>query len=490
MHEILKDEISESAHENIEYLKNLFSDNADVILREFYMGRYNAGIAYIDGMSDKILLDNFVLETLMDPNTDIKNIKDDTEEIKRKILTVSDVKSAAKFGDCINLMLSGEALLFIDGLSECYVIAARAFPARGVSEPASETVIRGARDSFTETIRFNTVLIRRRIRDTRLKMVPKTIGVRSKTDVIVTYIEDIVNKDVLSELQKRLKSINVDAILDSGYIEEYIEDDTWSLFPQVQSTERPDVVAAALYEGRIAVIVDNSPYAIIVPATFPSFFQSPDDYYGRWIYSSFIRILRFIGLFIALIAPAFYVAVTSFHTSIIPSKLAYSIAATREGVPFPAFVEALIMEISLDFLTEASIRLPKPISATIGIVGGLIIGQAAVSAGIVSPVMIIVVAITVICSFITSNYEINIAIRIIRFLLIIAASILGLYGIMLGLITALIHLVRLKSFGIPYLSPAVNPDISDFKDMFIRFPHYCMKERPHFMKTGDKIRQK
>lgn len=353
MHEILKDEISESAHENIEYLKNLFSDNADVILREFYMGRYNAGIAYIDGMSDKILLDNFVLETLMDPNTDIKNIKDDTEEIKRKILTVSDVKSAAKFGDCINLMLSGEALLFIDGLSECYVIAARAFPARGVSEPASETVIRGARDSFTETIRFNTVLIRRRIRDTRLKMVPKTIGVRSKTDVIVTYIEDIVNKDVLSELQKRLKSINVDAILDSGYIEEYIEDDTWSLFPQVQSTERPDVVAAALYEGRIAVIVDNSPYAIIVPATFPSFFQSPDDYYGRWIYSSFIRILRFIGLFIALIAPAFYVAVTSFHTSIIPSKLAYSIAATREGVPFPAFVEALIMEISLDFLTEA-----------------------------------------------------------------------------------------------------------------------------------------
>lgn len=490
MREILKDEISQSAHENMEYLKELFNDNMDVVLREFYIGQYNAGIAYIDGMSDKILIDDYVLESLMDFNADNKDIKYGAEEIKNKILTVSDVKGVAKFGQCINSMMSGEALLFIDGLKECYVIASRSFPARGVSEPSSETVIRGARDSFTETMRFNTVLIRRRIRDTRLKMVSVTLGVRSKTDVVITYIDDIVNKDVLNELRKRLKDINVDAVLDSGYVEEYIEDDSWSLFPQVQSTERPDVVAAALYEGRAAVIVDNSPYVIIVPATFPSFFQSPDDYYGRWIYSSFIRMVRFIALFIALITPAFYVAVTSFHTSIIPSKLAYSIAATREGVPFPAFVEALIMEISLDFLTEATIRLPKPISATIGIVGGLIIGQAAVSAGIVSPVMIIVVSITVICSFITSNYEINLVIRIMRFLLIIAASILGLYGIMIGLIIILIQLVRLKSFGIPYLSPVVNPDIGDFKDMFLRFPHYCMKERPHFMKTGDKIRQK
>lgn len=486
MGEKIEDGIHINASENIAYIKEILKDNSDMVYRQFYIGKYFAGIAYIDGMADKILLNNFVLETLMDPYLKIQEV----HCIKDRILTVSDVKSSTKLNECINSMLSGETLLFIDELQECYIIATRSFPARGVSEPASETVIKGARDSFTETIRFNTALLRRRVKDPNLRMVSKILGVRSKTDVVLAYIDDIVNKDVLKKANDRLKDINIDAVLDSGYVQEFIEDDTWSLFPQVQSTERPDVVAAALYEGRIAIMVDNSPYAIIIPATLPCFFQSPDDYYQRWIYSSLIRVLRLIAIFVSLVTPALYVAVTSFHTAIIPTKLAYSIAASREGVPFPAFMEALIMEISLDFLTEATIRLPKAIGATIGIVGGLIIGQAAVSAGIVSPIMIIVISITVITSFITSNYEINLATRIIRFFLIIAASIAGLYGIMTVLIIVLIQLVRLKSFGIPYLAPLVNSNIKDFKDVFVRFPHYYMKERPHFMKTGDKIRQK
>lgn len=484
--EEIKDEISAKVDDNISYIKDLLKGASDVVYREFYIGSFKSSLIYIDGMGDKLLLDDYVLETLMIRGNRVTKV----DEIKDKILTVSDLKEVKKLSEGINAVLSGDTLMFIDGLQFCYVIATRSWPARSVSEPSGETAVRGGRDGFTETIRFNTALIRRRIRDTRLKLSPKSLGKRSKTDVVIMYIDDIVNKNALEELQNRIDDINIDAILDSGYVEQLIEDNQFSIFPQIQSTERPDVVAAALYEGRIAILVDNSSFAIIVPTTLPNLFQAPDDYYQRWIYASSVRIIRFFSIIISLILPSLYVAVTSFHTSIIPTKLAYFIAASREGVPFPAFVEAIIMEVSLGLLLEAIARLPKPIGATIGIVGGLIIGQAAVTAGIVSPVMIIIVSITTITSFTTPNYEITSAFRILRFLLIIAAAILGLYGIMIGLICILIHLVRLKSFGIPYLSPIVNPRTNDFKDMYIRFPLKCFKNRPEYMNTGDKIRQK
>jgi spore germination protein len=486
LQEIIDDEIKLFTEENMKYVKGLLKDNSDFVFREFYTDQWKAGIIYIDGMADKILLDDYVLEPLMGNYKSINS----SEEIKDIILAVSDMREVDKLSEGIIAALSGDTLMFIDGLDVCYVIATRYWPARGVSEPSGETVIRGAREGFTETIRFNTALVRRRIRDTRLRVKAKRLGVRSKTDAAIMYIDDIVNKEVLQELEERINKINIDAVLDSAYIEQFIEDDKFSPFPQIQSTERPDVVAAALYEGRVAVLVDNSPFAIIVPTTLPNLFQSPDDYYQKWIHVSLTRILRFFAIIISLIMPALYVAVTAFHTSIIPTELAYSIAASREGVPFPSFLEAIIMEISLALLIEAVIRLPKPIGATIGIVGGLIIGQAAVSAGIVSPIMIIIVGLTAITTFLTPNYGVTAAFRFIRFLLIIAASVIGLYGIMLGLISVLIHLIRLKSFGVSYLSPMVNAESKDFKDMFIRFPISSLKERPKYMKTQDKIRQK
>ncbi|MCY6355516.1 spore germination protein [Clostridium sp. ZS2-4] len=486
MEEWVKKSISLNVDDDINYMKELFKDSSDMIFRQFYVYQWKAAFVYIDGMADKILLNNFVLEPLMEENIDIQKV----EDIKERILAVSDLREVSDLSEGINAMLSGDTLMLIDGLGAAYILATRFWPARGVNEPSGETVVRGGRDGFTETIRFNTALIRRRIRDTRLKIVPKVLGARSKTDVSVMYIDDIVNQDVLDELKKRIDKINIDAVLDSGYVEQMIEDNTFSVFPQIQSTERPDVVAAALYEGRVAVLVDNSPFAIIVPATLPNLLQSPDDYYQRWIHSTVIRCIRIFALILSIVLPALYVAVTSFHTAIIPTKLAYSIAGSREGVPFPAFVEALIMEISLALLLEAIIRLPKPVGATIGIVGGLIIGQAAVSAGIVSPIMIIIVGVTAITEFITPNYGITSALRLIRFLLIIASAVVGLYGIMLGLLVVLIHLIRLKSFGIPYLAPAVNPNVRDFKDMYTRLPFKFFKERPEYMKTKDKIRQK
>lgn len=483
--EIIRDLITPKVDENVSYIKDLFKDTSDIVFRQFNVGCWSAAVIYIDGMADKVLLDNFVMESLMLKSERVENIM----QVKDSILTVTDVKEVMKLSDAVDSMLSGDTMMFLEGIPSALIIATRAWPTRGVSEPSGETVIRGGRDGFTETIRFNTALIRRRIRDTRLKIQPKSIGVRSKTDCAIMYIDDIVNRDVLENLLERIENIHIDAVLDSGYIEQLIEDDSWSPFPQIQSTERPDVVSAALYEGRVAVLVDNSPFAIIVPATLPALFQTPDDYYQRWINSSMLRLIRFTGIFIGLILPSLYIAVTSFHTSIIPTKLAYSIAASREGVPFPAFVETLIMEIALAFLIEAVVRLPKAIGSTIGIVGGLIIGQAAVSAGIVSPIMIIIVSITAIASFITPNYEVSSALRLARFFLIVAASIIGLYGIALGLIIILIHLVKLKSFGVPYMAPLVHPHGRDFKDVFIRAPLKNFKTRPEFMEPEDKIRQ-
>ncbi|WMJ79704.1 spore germination protein [Clostridium sp. MB40-C1] len=486
MEEWIKENISLKVEEDIGYIKELLQNNSDVVYREFYICNWKAAFIYIDGMADKVLLDDFVLEPLMEGNRKIEKI----EDIKDKILAVSDIREVNKLSEGINAMLSGDTLMLINGLGAAYVIASRSWPVRGVGEPSGETVIRGAREGFTETIRFNTVLVRRRIRDTRLKVIPKSIGKRSKTDTAMMYIDDIVNQDVLNELNTRLDRIDIDAILDSGYVEQMIEDNRLSPFPQIQSTERPDVVAAALYEGRIAMLVDNSPFAIIVPATLPNLLQSPDDYYQRWLNSSIVRCTRFIAILLAVLLPGLYVAITSFHTSIIPTELAYSIAGSREGVPFPAYIEALIMEISLALLLEAIVRLPKPVGATIGIVGGLIIGQAAVSAGIVSPIMIIIVGITAITEFITPNYSLSFALRIVRFMTIIASAIMGLYGIMIVVLLLLIHLIRLKSFGIPYLAPVVNPNIKDFKDMYVRLPFMFFKERPKYMKTKDKIRQK
>ncbi len=486
MEENIRKEILPELDENYSYIKELLKDNTDVIFRKFYVGKFSVALIYIDGMADKKLLDDYVMESLMLHGDRVRS----KEEITNTILTVTDLKEEEKMDSALKAMLSGETMMFIDGIDKCYIIATRSWSARGVTEPSGEEVIRGAREGFVETLRFNTALIRRRIRDTRLRIEMTTVGLRSKTDVAIVYIDDIVNKDVLSKVKQRIDNIKIDAVLDSGYIEQFIEDNRWSIFPQIQATERPDVAAASIFEGRVAILVDNSPYCILAPTTLIALFQSPDDYNQRWIYSSIIRLIRFCSIFLSLLLPGLYVAVTSFHTTIVPTRLAYAMAATREGIPFPAYVEAIIMEISMALLVEAVIRLPKGLGTTIGIVGGLIIGQAAVSAGIVSPIMIIIVSVTAITTFITPNYEVVASLRIIRFTLIIAASIIGFYGLTLLSLVYLIHLIRLESFGIPYMSPIVNLRSGDLKDTLIRSPLQFFKRRPDFLKPGDKIRQK
>lgn len=493
-----KTNLSKKLDDNIKFIKSILEGSNDIVYREFKIGGLDgrrAFLFYIDGMADKILLDNFVITPLM---LTARIVKPDYEEIKNRLLEAaqftaissSDFKEIKTIEEAIIAALSGDSALIIDESDSAFSISSRAWPTRGISEPSSETVIRGSRDGFTETIRMNTALVRRRIRDPRFKVCQKHIGTRSKTDIAIMYIDDIVDKKILDELNKRLDNINIDSVIDSGYVQQFIEDRAFTFLPEVQATERPDTVAASIYEGRVAILVDNSPQALIIPVTIQSFLQSPEDYYMKPVIATFTRILRSFAAIVSVISPAFYIAVTSYHQDMIPNKLAISIAASREGVPFPAYMETLIMIVILELLLEAGIRLPRPIGSTIGIVGGLIIGQAAVAAGIVSPIMIIVVALTAVASFAIPNYDFAAAARIMRLIFILGASIFGLYGIMLAYIGIMIHMVNLKSFGVPYLAPFAPFEKEDMKDsLFYRGPWKHMIKRPIQLNPNDLIRQ-
>lgn len=302
------------------------------------------------------------------------------------------------------------------------------------------------------------------------------------------YVDGIVNPNIVKEVNKRLASIDMDDAPETGYIEQWIEDNFLSPFPQISHTERPDKVVAALMQGKVAILLDGTPFALIAPVTFGNTLQSPEDYYERWMVASLIRILRYVGAFIAVFLPALYIAFVSYHPGMIPSKLAFSIAATREGVPFPAFVEALLMEATMELLREAGVRLPRPIGQTIGIIGGIVIGEAAVAAGIVSPIMVIIVAITAVASFSMPSYSTAIAFRMLRFGFMAAAALFGLYGVILAYIAVNIHLVNLKSLGVPYTAPFAPSLFRDWKDLVVRSPITMLSSRPQYMQTDDKVR--
>lgn len=328
-------------------------------------------------------------------------------------------------------------------------------------------------------------MLRRDIRDPNFRLKTHKIGRRSKRSLVVAYVDGIVNPALVKEVNRRLKTIDIDEAPESGIIEQWIEDSFLSPFPQMLNTERPDMVSSSLLRGKVGILLDGTPFALIVPITIGDIFKSPEDYYERWLYSTLLRILRYIGAFLALFLPALYIALTSFHQGLLPSKIAFSIAAAREGVPFPPLAEAILMVITMELLQEAGLRLPKPIGQTIGIVGGLVIGEAAVQAGIVSPVMVIVVALTAIAVYTTPTFSLGISLRILRFALMVSAAIFGLYGIVLIFIMISIHVVNLTSFGVPYATPFAPTFLRDWKDLILRAPRSMLMKRPVFLQTED-----
>ena len=388
-------EIVPDLDENIAYIEKRFEGCADAVMRRLWMGdeKLEIYVIYMDSMYDRDFVDGVLLKSLL---FDVSRLPERHagQAIFNKYLATADVKEISRLDDLMDEVLKGNTGILAAGMSKAIVVSSKALPGRGVTEAETEVSVRGSKESFTESFRTNTVLIRRRIRDTRLKSKQMTIGVRSNTDVALMYMEDLVRPSVLREVLSRLESFEIDAVLDSSYLEALTEDEWYSPFPQYQSTERPDKAASALLEGRVVLVVDNSPVVLILPAVFACFFQASDDYYDRWGAANFVRILRYAAALAAVLLPGFYIALAGFHPEALPLSFALSFAASREGVPFTLPVEVIVMELAFELLREAGIRLPGPMGSTLGIVGGLIIGQAAVDAHIVSPVVVILVALT------------------------------------------------------------------------------------------------
>lgn len=478
--------LSNKLDENVEFFSSLYKDSSDVIFRSFTMGNNNAVIIYIEGLSDIQKLDQLVLQNLMS-QTEI-NEADFILSLKN-ILPLSNMKKLSTYSECIDAVANGSPILLFDGFGEAYSLGIIKYEKRSIEEPSAESGIRGPREGFTESLGVNTSLVRRIIKDPSLKMKPLHIGKYTKTKIVISYIEGLVDQTLITEIENRLKRIDIDGVLESGYIEQFIEDNPFSPFPQVIYSERPDVICGNLLEGRMALMIDGTPFALIAPISFFSLFQSQEDYYERFWIGTFIRFLRFLFLGVSLFLPSIYVAITTFHQEMLPTALMLSIASSREGVPFPAIVEAFMMELAFEALREAGLRLPKQIGSAVSIVGALVIGQAAVQAGIVSAPMIIVVSITGIASFLVPRYSIGLAIRLLRFPIIILAGFLGLIGVMLALIILLIHLATLRSFGIPYLSPISTLQKKPLQDTIFRYPLWKMGVRPHLTGEFNPVRQ-
>lgn len=490
--ELKEVKISRSITENINNIKNSIGDNTDIVFRYITVGRSEtrtAVVMYIMDITDAAKIDEDIMRPLVLDvyASGLKSSREIIEQLKSgNVITRGRVKTVEKFYDLLDAMLVGEVGLLIDGVYEAYIISAEKTGYRNITESEVEPVVRGPRDAFIENLSVNLGLVRKRIHSPSLTFESFTLGTIGKIEVVMAYIKGICPIGLSDEVRSRIKRISIDEILGSGYIEELIQDNPYSIFPQVRNTEKPDVVAAALMEGRVAIIVANTPTALIAPGEFFSLMQAPDDYYNRYIFSSMIRLLRYFAFSLALLLPALYIAIITYHQEMIPTGLLISIMSSRSEVPLPVFAEAFIMMIIFEILHEAGIRMPRAVGQAVSIVGALVIGQAAVQAKVISPLMVIVVALTAISKFAIAQYNITLPTRIMRFVFMFLASILGMFGIMMGTLFLMLHLFSLESFGKPYMAPLSPLRTSDLKDTAMRAPWWAFVRRPAYSSVDSK----
>lgn len=479
--------------ENYRILQEIFGDSTDIKLRKFAFGRgtrKQALILFTDGLADSATVNREIVEPLMyGDRIGSRYTREDMTDIKgvlETMVVVGEAETADTFQQAVEGCLLGDTILFVDGFPQCLILGSKGYEKRSVDQTDNEVVVRGPKESFTENMRTNTALLRRKVRNPGLMVETIRLGKRTETPVVLVYIKGLTPESLLTEIRKRLSTIDTDCILDSGYIEQYIEDAPFSVFPTIGHTEKPDVLASKLLEGRAGIIVDGSPYAITMPLLFVEKFQSAEDYYIRPWFASLIRLFRYFSFAISILTPALYVSLTTFHQELLPTQLLYSMAAAREGVPFGAFFEAIFMLIMFEILREAGIRLPKPVGQTIGIVGALIMGESAVSAGIVGAPLLICIALAAVSGFVVSGLS-NLQ-TILRIFFLVLAGTMGGFGICIGLILVMIHMTSLKSFGMNYFQP-IAPFVSgDIKDTFVRMPLWTMFRRPRHM-ASDSVRE-
>lgn len=490
--EELPQKLSKNLKQNLDDLKNLIGNNYDVIIREFCLaGQIKVALIYLSGMTDYVTINDNIIKPLMlyqgllNSNEPLKI--NAITQIKTSILSAGDVSQFRLFDDILERCLSGNSILLVNGCDEALTIMSAKWESRGVEEPKTESVVRGPRQGFSENLLTNTTLIRRIIKSPGFKVDNMIIGERTQTNVCIAYLQGVANPLLIEEIKRRLRRIKTDSILESGYVEQFIEDAPFSIFSTIANSEKPDTCAAKILEGRIAILVDGTPFVLTVPMLFLESFQSSEDYYSRPYFSSLIRMIRFLAFFLSIIAPASYVALTTFHQELIPTPLLFSMAASQEGVPFPAVMEASMMGVIFEILREAGVRLPRPIGQAVSIVGALVIGQSAVTAGLIAAPMVIVVALTAVASFVVPAQTDSGG--VMRIVFVFLAGFMGIYGIVIGLLGVFIHLASLRSFGTPYLSPLAPLSMGDLKDSIIRAPLWTMFTRPRTIGWHDPERQ-
>ena len=464
-----------SIEKNLNYMKTAYNIliNSDIILREFSLTSkntlYKAFLVYIDGMVDSDLINNYVLNPLMlrnRNNTFDGILNSENIEITKKIKTTNltdyiysnlmpqnSVSKEETFSKIISGINSGNCALFVDTINTAFDIDVKGFKQRSVEAPTNEVVIKGPQEAFVENIRTNTSLIRRIANNENLIIENISVGKISKTKCSVCYMKDIANSDLVAEVKYRVNNLDIDSLISTGELQQLLEDNYTSGIPELISTERPDKTVKGLMQGRVAILINGNPNAIIAPAVLIDFLATPEDSNLKPLFANFLKCIRFIAMFITLLLPGLYVAVTSFHQELLPTELLFSILVARENVPFPIILELLIMEISFELIREGGLRIPSAIGSTLGIVGALILGEAAVSASIVSPILIIVVAITGLASFAIPDFSFGFHLRVYRFAFTILGYIAGFLGIGLGLFVYITLISNIKSFGVPYTSP-------------------------------------
>ena len=488
--------ISGSLDINMNYVKHkyLYEKNNDLIIREFMIKNNQLGtkafIIFFDGMIDRNVVNLSILQPLMTLSyLNVKSEKVDIESyIKNYFMPQTQMKITSEFDKVFNDVNYGGVGLFVDGIEVAFTADVKGWEHRQIGKPNNELVIRGSQESFNEVLRVNTALLRKILKETELVTEDIIVGKRSKTPCSMIYIKDITNENLVNEVRRRLENINIDYLISSGELEQLIEDSTFLPAQQIIATERPDRAASMLIDGHVVVIVDGSPYALIMPVVFFDMIQSIEDKSLRAPYSTLVRLIRLLGLTLSLLLPGIYIAIINFHHEMLPTDLLLAIESSREKVPFPSLVSILIMEISFELIREAGIRIPGPIGPTLGIIGALILGQAAVAANLVSPILIIVVAITGIGSFTVPDYSLGYAIRTYRFVYIIFGAIAGLMGITLVFYINVLIMVSAKSFGVPFLSPIAPKTKQALSYSIIAKPIWMNENRPDY--TNTKVKEK
>jgi len=470
--------LSPVLEQNLVFIKDSLGNPGDLIIRKINLGSPEgtpAALVYLDSMVNEDFVGKFILEPLLPV---LSKAVTDTEDshyrfVKQTLnnyFRLGSIEEETVREQIVSRLVKGNAVFLLDDIAKALILEIKGWVTRNIEEPSTEILVRGPREGFTENLATNIMLLRRRLATPHLRLKSFTLGSETQTNIVMAYLENTAPPQLIKEVTRKLDNIQEEAILESSFIQERLEDNPWSPFPTIDYTERPDNIAASLVEGRVAILTDGSPIALRLPVVFTDFFQSPEDFYDRYLIATFARWLRLFALLATLLVPSLYVAITTFHPQMLPFTLLLTFAAAREAVPFPTGVEALIMEFSFEFLREAGIRMPRPLGQAVSIVGALIVGEAAIQAGLVSPATVIVVAFTAIASFLLPHSEIAAVVRFLRFPFLALAGVLGLYGVALGLFSLHLHILSLRSFGFPYFTPMAPRSANLWSSVAVRLP--------------------